>query len=1036
MGFNPFLRQVADYYSGLPVDRLARLCFVFPNQRSAYFFTEYFKRSFVATGRNALIMPQTLTFSSLAEAWSGLIEADRTELMLLLYKTYLENFKSSPKPDDEGQGALAPDRFLFWSEVILDDFSDIDLAMADAGHLFRNLKDLKELQTNPLSEEQIQLIRQFWDTTGVPWINEEEERRRMWVLQKHDSSKEGVRNFLKLWEVLGPLYDVFRETLAKAGICYRGMAYKEASERIRKSENLNGFLDKEKYIFAGFSSLSRAEAEIMTTLKKAGAATFHWDLNMPKIGEAHDFPLRLIERYAKAFPMPEDFEVEEPDYSPTIDIYAIPTEIGQVKMSAELLATDKGLTAKDALKYAVVLPETGLCVPLLNSLVLPEGVDANITMGFPLKDTTMSSLMESLASMHISVRLDDGKDDAYFKPAIKSIVSHISLMKASPSGCRNILNLLREERRMHIPASTLAKTAPELAFLFKSFNREEIGEVFEYMIGAATHLHDIFEPIFRNGEEDGTERSNIEFEFLEAYLDQLIEFKRLVDKYSLQPYIKHADTSVMEAIRKMLRRLSVSFAGTPLKGIQIMGILETRALDFETVIITSMNERSFPRKLEKASFLPQTLREAYGLRNRRDEETVMAYHFYRLIGRARHIHLLYNSNTEGLKSGEPSRYIYQLKYLFKCPHMKESALSYASWIRGSRTLEIEKTPEVMEKLRDYISDSGSENKRYLSASSIKRLLSCPLEFYLSSVCRLSDDDEDFSHIDDSMYGTIIHDIMEKVYQRFPRKLFKGKDYPHITPYHIDAILATTSIEEIARRSINKVYLGADDDKLSDELNGESRIFFDIAVKSVRKMLKAEKKYLTDNGYPYFLFLQAEVTESIDWKVDESLTINFVYIIDRVDRMFRSDNPDDSYLRIVDYKTGKDTLEFEGVDSLVDYSSLPKGKKGSDIPKAITQLMLYSIAYALDRKNDVGAEDKIQPLIYRFRDVVQDNGSIHHLKDKSTREDLSDYNAIKGEFTDKINGKLKELFDTATPIRQASDKRACTYCEFKEICARE
>lgn len=1029
MGFYPFLRQVADYYSGWDIKKLARLCFVFPNQRSSYFFTEYFKNSFVSRGGKALIMPRTTTFSSLAESWSGLIEAEQTELMLLLYKTYLDNILN--KNSEEEEGALAPDRFLFWSEIILNDFSDIDMALADAGHLFRNLKDLKELQTNPLTDQQLELIKQFWDTTGAPWINEEEESRRMWVKKKSTNAKEGVRNFLRLWEVLGPLYDSFQEALKKEGLCYRGLSYRKAyenlTERLEESDNIEGL----RYIFVGFSSLSRSEKKILDLLKKSDNASFHWDLTMPRLGVENDFPLRMVNIYSQRYPAPEDFELKEPDYEPAISVYSVSTEIGQVKMASEILRKDMGLTPDSALKYATVLPESSLCVPLLNSLELKPGIDANITMGFPLKDTAMSSLIESLATMHLSRQRDKEGNITFYKPSIKSLVTHASLMKGSPKGVREILSLLREERRLHIPAADIQKTAPSLAFLFNSPDKDNVDDVLDFLIDVAANLKIMFRTLFAEKNE-GKEGNRIEFEFLEAYHLQLLDFKGLVDKYSLQPYIANADTSVMEAIRKMIRRISVSFAGTPLKGIQIMGILETRALDFEDIIITSMNERSFPRKLQKATFLPQTLREAYGLENRADEETVMAYHFYRLISRARRIHLLYNNDTEGLKSGEMSRYLYQLKYLYRCPNLKEYALNYASWVKPPTELRIEKDDRVIAQLREFISGSGTENKRHLSASSIKKLLSCPLEFYLSVVCRLSDEEEDYSHIDDSMYGTIVHNIMEEIYMEFPKKNFKGKDYPMVNAYHLGSMLATNTIEEVARRVVNKEYIGLKEGELNRELQGESQIFYDLAVKSVRALLKAEINYLNKHHLPYFLFVQAEMTNNIELKIDDELSVNFVYIIDRVDRMFRSDNENDSYLRIIDYKTGKDALEFPGVESLVNYEKLPQN---ADAPKAITQLMLYSIAYSLDKRNEVRSEDVIQPMIYRFRDVVRQNGEIKHLKDTNTKQELKDYKDLQNDFSDLINARIKDFFDPNVAILQSKDTRSCAFCEFKEICSR-
>ena len=1028
MSFNPFLRQLAAHYVTMPVEELARISFVFPNNRSAYFFKDYFNEEFKAAGRQNLISPQMTTLSSLVEEWCGMIEAERMDLLLLLYSTYIDLIANEYA--DRVTPALEPDRFLFWCEVVLNDFDEIDHSLVDASHLYRNLHDLKELQTNPLSPEQIELIKQFWKTTGVPWIDEYNESQRMWVNEEPSESHKASRNFLHLWELLGPLYDAFQQRLEKEGLCYIGMAYRRTVDRLRRMIDEGRSTGKSHYVFIGFSSLSNAEQEIFSILKEAGIADFHWDTNLPRLGVENDFPLRLVEDYRRRFPEPEGFEIQPSDYEPEITVYSVPTEIGQVMLAANILK-DSGLTPETATRHAVVLPEQSLCIPLLNSLNLTEGIDTNITMGYPMRETSMAALMGLVAEAVVGSRVSGSKVELR-KAAVVNLLSNPLLMSVKAPDCGTLLAILASERRIFVPVEGLKELAPGLKFLLDLPASDDVDEILAYMERVATTLRDAMQPTVKA--EDQPQERSVEKEYLDAYILYLNLFGRLVEKYGLQPAIVHGAKTAFEAIQKMIGRLSMTFVGLPLKGIQVMGILETRALDFENVIITSMNEQVFPRKLQKPTFIPQTLRAAYLMPKREDEETVMAYHFYRLIGRARKVHLLYNNDSEGLRSGEMSRYIYQLYFLYKPAHLKDVTMTYEPWVVARKPIEVTKTHTVMEQLKEYQPNADGSLNRTLSASSIKTLLSCPLHFYLANVCRLSADEEDVSHIGDSVYGKIVHNVMENVYDTFPKADFRGEEYPKVTPEGIDRLLSGNAVSRLSVQAINREHFGLADDALDSPLDGEATVIYEAVVNSVRAMLRAERDYLREHGKPFFLFVKAEVNQKTVLKLSDDLSVGLTYIIDRVDRMFNSHEPGDNYLRIVDYKTGRDVLEFGKVADLVDYSTFTKDKQA---PKAITQLMIYSLAYVDDPVNGVDKDEVIQPLIYKFADVTKFGGKINHLAQKMNREkhDVMDYHEISEEFMELLSDRLRELFDPAKPIKQAVNTKECEYCRFKEICGR-
>lgn len=1035
MSFEPFLQRLARHYATLPPTRLISYSFVFPNQRSGYFFNEYFKNAVRERGYATVIMPEIITMSSLVEGWSHLVEATQSELMTLMLRSYIDLTHSLTSSNNDEDRPLDIERFLYWSSVILNDFNDIDRSLADASHLYRNLKDIKGLQTNPLSAEQMEIVKHFWNTTGVDWLEETEGDSRMWINAIPSDRKEGVKKFLKLWEILGPLYDTFQAALKREGLCYIGMAYREAISKIEQLLDSGRKLHRDKFVFIGFSYLSNSEKKIFSLLMKHGHAMFHWDSTMPRLGSVEEFPLRLIKEYKRQFPEPADFDTEENVNPVEIEIYSVPSDIGQIKQVASMINNDKDLNSVTALRYGVVLPELSLCVPLLSSLSLPPGVDVNVTMGIPVKNLPVSSVMESIATMRVTA---DGsvENGRYYKPAVKDLLSQPLLMRCCGEECRNLLFLLSQTRGMYIKCDSIKNLCDKLSFLFNGgYDGTDVDSAVTAIVNDCDQLMSLYVDLSKRISPGVDASQSIEYQVLNAYRSQALEFGELIRKYELNYLLSKSGEVTFGIVEKMIRRMSLNFVGTPLKGIQILGILETRALDFEHLFITSMNERSFPRKMQTPTFIPYSLREAYGLSSRADEETVMAYHFYRLLGRAKRVSLLYNRNTDGLRSGEASRYIYQLKYLFKCPEIKEYELNYPVWASINSPIIIEKTPEVMNVIECY--RSGNPSKKTLSASSLKKLFSCGLQFYLSKLCGYSDpDDDDLSHIDDGMYGTIVHTIMEEVYSSgCPKVIDNGDLKPKVTPAMLDNIVKGNDVEKLATRAINKKYLDRDELQLDEPLSGEMLIFRDLAVKNVKSMLLAEKKYMTDRQFSYFILEKPEESRIVDIDVGNGVSVKIKYVIDRVDRMYTSDG--NSFIRIVDYKTGSDPLTFGMIDDLFDFS---KAEEREATPQAIMQLMLYSIAYSLDPDNKVDESEIIQPVIYSFREVANGKGiqpiTYNDPDTAGKKKSLEDYKDIRKAFFEGLSQSIHKLFDVREPFIMSSGKNPCKFCEFKEICGRD
>lgn len=978
-----------------------------------------------------MVSPLVRTLDDQVQDWSGLIQARPIELQLMLFKTYLELTAQRRKKGEHFSNAMEPDRFLYWCELIISDFSDTDLAMTQASHLFRNLKDIKELQTLPLDEEQLELIRQFWDTTGVPWLNPDKDADRMWVYEQPEGKKEGIRNFLKLWEILGPLYNRFRESLVSKGFGYKGMLYRTAAETLKAAFENDYALEKQKYIFIGFSFLSNAEKSIMQTLAKWGKADFYWDTYFPNIGMTSKFAMKFVEHYASVFPSPVNFELQPNVTIPEIKLYGVPSNIAQAKKAAEIINNDACLTKDNALGYAVVLPESNLCMPFLNALDLPGEIGCNLSMGFPVKDTPMASLMNVIVQLKSTAVFSRGMWKIN-RNCVLEVVSQPLLLSACPEECNAIHTVLRGNRGTFIPAAKFLEKTDRLSFLFAGFEQENIDKALEQFILNINNLIELLIPVNEtDAKVEPEETHDITREFLLYYQAEANRLLRLLREFGLQQYLASANDSVFVTLEKIIRRLSFSFVGTPLKGIQVMGVTETFALDFNKIIITSLNENIFPGKLQKKSFIPQSLRAAYGLDTTNDEETLMAYHFYRLLSQVSDISLIYNSDIDSLKSGEFSRYIYQLKYLSQGVKISEKDVRFRTWTPKPVKISVDKDNLVMSQLEHYFPHAGGK-KKFLSASSIKKYLNCPLQFYLSVVCGFSDEDQDLTHINDSNYGTIAHRIMENLYKRCPVVTWRGSEYHKVTPYDIGQLLEQNVVAEIADEAIKEFYYGKGSSDKELVIEGEALIFRDMAIDSVIEMLHAERRYMQQHSMSHFLFIEAEAQRDITLNLPGVPPFNFRYIIDRVDRIFPVEDKENGFLRIIDYKTGGDKLIFSDVESLVNYNK----KNSQSHPMAIMQLLLYSLAYAADTKNGLKPHEKIQPMIYSFREVSND-GEIRHITQGTSQknESVEDYNDLRDQFLEHISPEINNIFDPTKPFLQTENPHNCTYCRFKEICRR-
>lgn len=970
-----FLSRIARTYLQREGKEMPDYCFVFPNKRSGMFFSKYLSEH--ATG--TMLMPKISTISELVCDFSASIEASRFEQLFILYNEY----KSLSSDISEF------DQFQFWGDMILNDFNDVDKYLIDAKQLFQNVKHLKEINSNYLTPEQVEIINRYWgENRPIETIE------KFWShINNNQESPQASDRFLKLWEILYELYRNFRNRLNELGLSYQGMSYRKASECLK--EMATDDLPYRRYIFIGFNVLSSSELAIFNRLMRLDSADFYWDFNSPAFNGKYNKASRFLSRYVKEYPSRYDIVEDKITEFPEIEIIGIPSNVGQVKETGQLLSRmvrDKSITnPDDATNTAVILPDEELFVPLIHSL--PQEIKSvNITMGYPMKHTSVASLIKNIVSMQLRARVIKGEHQFFYED-IQNVLSHPLIRSFASRESESILTEISDKRMFNIPSAYLKGRFIHLSPIFATVKDTcNAKEVFYYTLELVTFIHDRISRI---------KTSSLETGFLSRYRQALINLYHLAEKHN----IAMKEKTFFHLLERAISTETVNFVGEPLKGLQIMGVLETRTLDFDNVIMLSMNERIFPRKHYARSFIPDALRRGYGMSTIEFQESIYAYYFYRLLSRVKRVFLLYDARNTGIKSGEMSRYLYQLKYLHPRHSIKTSSGFYEIHPADIREIKITKTDEIMGKLNRFRTP-GSGKK--LSASAINQYINCPLSFYLEKVEGLNIKDEVKEYMDESTYGTIVHEVAENVY-----KEMRGDASEVIITEEILERLrnSTKMLSTYIRHSINKNYnkLGDNDDT---PLTGESKVLGDVILYFMRLLFQNEKQFAP------FAFIEGEKKMSGIYRLTPDLSFNFTQTIDRIDRVGLDDTS--AHLRIIDYKTGSDKTDVNPFEKIFDNTDPYRAK-------AILQLFLYCNFYA----QETGYTDAIQPMIYSLRNI-----NVKHLNQlKIDNEIMTDYRPHNERFKTLISSVIEDMFNKETPFVQAKNDHACKYCKFTSICGK-
>ncbi|MBP9997671.1 MAG: PD-(D/E)XK nuclease family protein [Bacteroidales bacterium] len=962
----PFLKQVADHYR--QHKSFADLVFIFPNRRSLSFFRKYVS---VPEADVPMLEPRMYTINDFFCTLGGRSTSDRISLLLSLYDCYSRLNPHAESLDD----------FIYWGDVILGDFDDTDKYLIDAKSLFSNISDLKGMKDDfsYLSEEQAKAIKRLASHfSSEHWIP--------------GGDKDVKKNFLMIWNLLLPLYSDFRRKLSDEGTAYEGMIYRDLAERMRESSAKDVlkecFQPEDRFVFIGLNALNECEKAILGKMRDAGLAEFCWDYPGQMIKTRGNAATHFMERNLQDFK--NAFDIEGAEGKPAIHVISVPSATGQAKLLPGMIQSVP--ENERELDFAVVLPDETMLMPVLNSI--PAGTESiNITMGYPLASSEFYAFMREVLSMQSHLRNKGGKWYFYHRQVHTLFSSGILKAIMGDADNETVANV-RKGAKYYIPAEDLAAT-PLFRQIFtpvvtdlSSNSPEQIRALEDYLLGLTTTIASALP------EEDA-----LQIEYARKYFSSINRLRERELPVLPKTWIHLAE--------QICAGQTVSFDGDPLGGLQIMGPLETRALDFRHLVILNTNENVFPRRSFSSSFIPPELRSAFNLPTYEYQESVWAYYFYRLIARASNVWLVYDSRTEGLRTGEESRYIKQLEYLYPELCSLDWNIAKAKASRMEAEGDIPKTDEDIKEVE----------KAFLSASSIQKYISCPASFYYYVVKKLRADDEITETLDASTLGTVCHDTLQALYTSeeqmsadidYDKRKYDWEETSHLEVITADYLKGWLKRKDEIR---NKIFSLIRYQIHSIEVSGRNLIDADIALQFVLKVIQRDIELIERHGPLKIHGLEKK------YLGEKICGQSFMGFIDRLDS-FR-----DGTIRIVDYKTGRDNPEVLATDDPTKFTEKlfsPKYDDSHD-KKAALQFFIYDKFVRQDKSY---AEHMIFNSMYAMGHIFSEGIEI-----SPESPDLS--KAIE----EKLQTVLDEIKNPEIPFRRTTDEKSCKWCDFKALCGK-
>lgn len=971
-----FLQEVAEkIYQEHP--RLEDVTVVFPNRRAALFFRKYLSQ---LLSRPAFA-PKVKTIEDFIAGFSPLIVPEKLVLVSVLFGSYRKVLQDSGVENDSDH-LRALENFYFWGDMLLRDFDELDKYLVPASRVFKNLSDQKELEASFdfLTDEQQKFLMDFW---GHFKINQSANKAR----------------FLHVWRQLGDVYHEFREALQEKGWAYEGMLHRSVAEALR-----SGTITADKpqaVVFAGFNALTSVEEEILSFFVEATGAKIHWDLDAYYVNNLRQEAGLFFREYQRHPVLGKTFPSDTPSYFQKkvssrreVNLYGAAQPVAQAKLMSQVLKeqVERGLNPDETL---VVLADETLLMPVLHGISGCVG-KLNVTMGFPLTSAPFFNFIELLIELQIT-----RKGEYFNHRAVMALLGHPYVVAADAPSASAKRKQIIKSNWVHIPKGYLASEVSLHRTIFQEVvpaGGSQIMAMVDYLQAIVRHVGSL--PSVSEFDKEYAFHFHKLFNLLGSVLPRSEEHvrggeSRATDGQGIKSFLR--------LFRQLARMEKIPFSGEPLTGLQVMGVLETRNLDFKNVFLLSLNEGAFPSSRGKSSYIPHNIRRAYGLPTLAHHDAMYSYLFYRTLQRAENIFLFYCSETDVLGQGEMSRYLQQLLYESGL-NIRRHVLHYPIRPRGITPVRIEKNDTVLESLLRL--NEMSERYRGISPSALNSYIECRLQFYFRYVARIREADEVEEELDARVLGNFLHNVMENFYkdvigrkghQRVEKEDFRDADRV------LDGLIDRQFVESYRL-----------DESRPVEYAGQRLVVREVVKRFANRILKMDEEYapftieaLERDDLTYHLKIERAPYEAV-----------LGGKIDRVDSK-------GDVLRIIDYKTGKDELSFDSLDSLFSRD----GRRN----KAAFQTLLYALMYVrAGSANGSATHQRVVPGLINRMNAFNDDFTFGLQVGKKRVSDVRD---MFPEFERKLQDVLNELYDPGQPFDQTQDVDVCRYCAYKHICYR-
>lgn len=990
MAFTPFLKYVAEDLLRKYDHDLKNLTIVLPSKRGGLFFNRYLSE----LSDHPLWSPSYMTMDDLFHSLSDLDVADQPLLIFHLYAAYAEAMQAVSPEQAASMESL--DQFYSWGEVMLSDFDDIDNNLAHADKIFTNMKDLDDLTSlDYLSEEQREAIAHYFGIFEV------------------ESDTALKKRFLSIWNLLYPTYEKFRDRLLSRRLAYEGMLRREVAEQGMAISRMK----PGTYVFVGFNVLNKTEQLLLEALQQEGRALFYWDYDHAYLEQGadngHYFEAgRYIRENLRRFGSETDNNSPCHDNmrgEKTVRFVASPSNSGETRYAGEWVGQHIRADRSQH-ETAVVLCDERMLQSLLHSM--PEldtegqAYQMNVTMGFPLIQTPAAGLVMTLLELHVY----GARNKRWYYTYVSNVLKHPYTVRMTGGESARILQELKDSHQYFVDPSQF----DSVPFLQLLFERHESIDRLLSMLAAA------IQEIALSYAEADSRSFDIQLYQESLYatytlLNRLRSIREQVRQDTGFQLFSHgndlSDDRYLRLIRQMLQSGTVPFHGEPAEGIQVIGLLETRCLDFEHVVIAGMNDENIPKSVRRTSFIPYSLREAHGMTTLEARASLYAYSFYHLLQRASDITLIYNSTVDELSKGEMSRFMTQLlveqdEVFSGKTKIEQTALEAKVHTSSSRALSVHKTDSLMQRLTKRFTG------HFLSPSAINTYIDCPFKFYLQKVAGLRAEDEITEEVGNDVFGNIFHYCMEQIYAPYVGRVV-----------HSDMLNTlsedTQKIERLVDDGFRKNFFQTEQGT-PVSYNGEQMLNRSVIIRYVRKQLDYDAKLCP---------LRIEGVENNEHQMTINLNgtpIILGGIIDRIDTVHVG-TPQERH-RILDYKTSSSPHTFQEMEDLFDNSQEHR-------PYHILQAFYYSDIYT--ETSQVPVAPALMYIKPASTSPDKEDESIVAMGGKNNKQPILDFaKDIKREFHERMTQVIEEIFDQSVEFTQCTNRKTCDKCDFIQICGRE